>query len=177
MRWFDDLAVMVTFRRVDPLYAVDLTDTAQPKLLGKLKIPGYSSYLHPLGSWRMVGVGEGPDGKGGWGAQLGLFDVRDVTKVRRLDVHSYGRGFKARAGLDPRAFTWLPAERTVITVLERSTGRRSGYVSVLKIVDGRLQERLIQVEYGDDVDLVRAVPVPDGRVVLVTGDKAQFLEL
>ena len=177
MRWFDDLAVMVTFRRVDPLYAVDLTDTAKPKLLGKLKIPGYSSYLHPLGSWRMVGVGVGPDGKGGTGAQIGLFDVRDVTKVRRLDVHSYGRGFKARAGTDPRAFTWLPGERTVITVLERSTGRRSGYVSMLKIVDGQLRQRLIQVEYGDDVDLVRAVPMPDGRVVLVTGDKAQFLEL
>lgn len=177
MRWFDDLAVMVTFRRVDPLYAVDLTDTARPRLLGKLKIPGFSAYLHPLGSWRMVGVGEGPDGKGGWGAQVGLFDVRDVTKVRRLDVHSYGRGLAARAGADPRAFTWLPGERTVITVLERSVGRRSGYVSVLKIVDGRLQERLIQVEYGDDVDHVRAVPMPDGRVVLVTGDAAQFLEL
>ena len=39
MRWFDDLAIMVTFRRVDPLYAIDLSDTAEPTLLGKLKIP------------------------------------------------------------------------------------------------------------------------------------------
>lgn len=177
VRWFDDLAILVTFRQVDPLYAVDLTDTAAPTLLGKLKIPGFSSYLHPLGSWRMMGVGEGPDGKGGWGAQIGLFDVRDVTKVRRLDVHSYGRGFAARAGADPRAFTWLPDERTVITVLERDTGGRTGYVSVLRLVDGGLVERLRQVEYGDDVDLVRAVPMPDGRVVLVTGDEAQFFEL
>jgi hypothetical protein len=50
-------------------------------------------------------------------------------------------------------------------------------VSIVKLAEGRLQERLTQVEYGDDVDLVRAVPMPDGRVVLVTGDKAQFLEL
>ncbi|KRB80085.1 hypothetical protein ASE01_00835 [Nocardioides sp. Root190] len=177
VRWFDDLAILVTFRQVDPLYAIDLTDTAAPELLGKLKIPGFSSYLHPLGSWRMIGVGEGPDGKGGWGAQIGLFDVRDVTKVKRLDVHSYGRDFAALAGADPRAFTWLPDERTIITVLERWTNRRSGYVSVIKVVDGALQERLVQVEYGDDVDLVRAVPMPDGRVVLVTGDKAQFFEL
>ncbi len=177
VRWFDDLAVVVTFREVDPLYAVDLSDTARPRLLGKLKVPGFSSYLHPLGNARMVGVGEGPDGKGGWGAQIGLFDVRDVRDVRRMDVHSYGRDLEALAGLDPRAFTWLPDQRTAITVLQRWTSRRVGYVSVVHVADGRLHERLVRVEYGDDVDAVRAVPLPDGRVVLVTGDKAQFFEL
>ncbi len=177
VRWFDDLAVVVTFRQVDPMYAVDLTDTARPRLLGKLKVPGFSTYLHPLGSWRMIGLGEGPDGKGGWGAQLGLFDVRDVSKVKRLDVHSYGPSFRALAGADPRAFTWLPGERTAITVLERFARTRVGYVSVVHLADGALQQRLVQVEYGDDVDAVRAVPLPDGRVVLVTGDKAQFFEL
>lgn len=177
VRWFDDLAVVVTFRRVDPMYAIDLTDTAKPRLLGKLKVPGFSTYLHPLGSWRMIGLGEGPDGKGGWGAQIGLFDVRDVSKVKRLDVHSYGPSYRALAGADPRAFTWLPDERTVITVLDRSARTRVGYVSVVHLADGRLQQRLVQVEYGDDVDAVRAVPLPDGRVVLVTGDKAQFFEL
>lgn len=177
VRWFDDLAVLVTFRRVDPLYAVDLTDTAEPRLLGKLKVPGFSTYLHPLGSWRMIGLGEGPDGRGGWGAQIGLFDVRDVSRVKRLDVHSYGRSYRALAGADPRAFTWLPDERTVITVLEKSARTRIGFVSVVHLADGRLQQRLVQVEYGDDVDAVRAVPLPDGRVVLVTGDRAQFFEL
>jgi len=177
VRWFDDLAVLVTFRRVDPMYAIDLTDTAKPKLLGKLKVPGFSTYLHPLGSWRMIGLGEGPDGKGGWGAQIGLFDVRDVSRVKRLDVHDYGRSYRALAGADPRAFTWLPDERTVITVLEKSARTRVGFVSVVHLADGRLQQRLVQVEYGDDVDDVRAVPLPDGRVVLVTGDKAQFFEL
>lgn len=176
VRWFDDLAVLVTFRRVDPLYAVDLTDTAHPRLLGKLKVPGFSSYLHPLGSWRMIGVGEGPS-KDGWGAQVGLFDVRDVTKVRQLDTFSFGRGFRPLAGTDPRAFTWLPDKRAVITVLERDAGRRIGYVAVFRLSGGQLYPRLVPVEYGDDVDDVRAVPMPDGRVVLVTGDKAQFFEL
>lgn len=177
VRWFDDLAVVVTFREVDPLYAVDLSDTTRPRLLGKLKVPGFSSYLHPLGNARMIGVGEGPDGKGGWGAQIGLFDVRDLREVRRMDVHSYGRDLEALAGTDPRAFTWLPEQRTAITVLQRWTSRRVGYVSVVKVADGRLRDRLVRVEYGDDVDAVRAVPLPDGRVVLVTGDKAQFFEL
>ncbi|HWI43617.1 MAG TPA: beta-propeller domain-containing protein [Nocardioides sp.] len=176
VRWFDDLAVVVTFRQVDPLYAVDLTDTAHPRLLGKLEVPGFSAYLHPLGSWRMIGVGEGP-GPHGWGAQVGLFNVRDVTHVKRLDVLHYGRGTQALAATDPRAFTWLPDHRTAITVVEKWASRRIGYVSVLRLKDMRFHEHRLAVEYGDDVDLVRAVPVPDGRVVLVTGEKAQFLEL
>ncbi|MFC5731047.1 MULTISPECIES: beta-propeller domain-containing protein [Nocardioides] len=177
VRWFDDLAIMVTFRRVDPLYAVDLTSTAKPRLLGKLKIPGFSSYLHPLGSRRMVGVGEGPDGTGGWGAQVGLFNVVDLGRVRRMDVVSYGNGTEALAGSDPRSFTWLPEHRTMLTVVQRWTDRRIGYVSVLRLVDGELRNRMVRVEFGDDVDHVRAVPMPDGRVVLVTGEHAQFFEL
>lgn len=176
VRWFDDLAIVVTFRRVDPLYAVDLTDTAAPRLLGELKVPGFSSYLHPLGRARLIGVGEGP-GPGGWGAQVGLFDVRDTTRVSRLDVLSYGRRTSALAGADPRAFTWLPAQRTVLTVVEKWGSRRVGYLSVLRLGDGKLHEHRIKVEYGDDVDRVRTVPLPDGRVVLVTGEDAQVLEL
>ena len=58
VRWFDGLAIMVTFRQVDPLYAVDLTDPADPRLLGELKIPGFSEYLHPLGAHRLIGIGQ-----------------------------------------------------------------------------------------------------------------------
>lgn len=176
VRWFDDLAIVVTFRRRDPLYTVDLSDTSAPRLLGALKIPGFSAYLHPLGRARLIGVGEGP-GPDGWGAQVGLFDVRDTSRVSRLDVLGYGRATSALAGTDPRAFTWLPDRRTVLTVVERWGSRRVGYLSVLKLADGRLHERRTKVEYGADVDLVRTVPLPDGRVVLVTGEEAQFLEL
>jgi hypothetical protein len=54
---------------------------------------------------------------------------------------------------------------------------RVGYLSVLRIVDGELRNRMVQVEYGDDVDQVRAVPLPDGRVVLVTGEDVEFFDL
>ena len=59
VRWFDDLAIVVTFRQVDPLYAIDLTDPAAPRLLGELKIPGFSDYLHPLGEHRLLGPRRG----------------------------------------------------------------------------------------------------------------------
>lgn len=178
MRWFDDLAIMVTFRQVDPLYAIDLTDPDDPDLMGELKIPGFSSYLHPLGEHRLLGVGEGPTDRGGWGAQAGLFNVTDLTDPRQLDVLSYGGRSRALVADDPRQLTWLPDRRTVLTVIE--TWRRDGQVgqvSVLTLGDGSLVNRMVTVEHGADVTEVRLVPLPDGRVVLVTGGDAEFFDL
>ncbi len=177
VRWFDGLAIVVTFREVDPLYVVDLTDVAHPSLKGELKIPGFSSYLHPLGSQRLVGVGEGPGPRGGWGAQAGLFDVSDLDDVRRIDVASFGPGTEALAGLDPRSFTWLPDERTVLTVVRRWKRSEVGYLAVMRLVHGSFETTLLPVEYGADVAAVRTVPLPDGRVLLVTGENVRFLDL
>jgi uncharacterized secreted protein with C-terminal beta-propeller domain len=178
MRWFDDLAIMVTFRQVDPLYAVDLSDPAAPRLLGQLKIPGFSEYLHPLGPRRMVGVGQDAS-LGGVvrGAQVALFDVSDLTAPRRLDSVTYGKGSAAGAATDPRQFTWLPDRRTVLTVVSRGDWGRTGWVSVLTLAGGRLENRMVEVEYGEEVDEVRLVPLPDRRVLLVTGDAVSFFDL
>ncbi len=174
VRWFDGLAIVVTFRQVDPLYAVDLTDPASPRLLGKLKIPGFSEYLHPLGRHRLLGLGQGPGERGrSWGAQASLFNVSDLTDPRQIDVVHYRGGSVAGAGTDPRQFTWLPRERTVLTVVSSgpaASGGRTGWVSVLTLDGGPIEKRMVEVEYGTEVDDVRTVPLPDGRVLLVTGD-------
>ncbi len=177
VRWFDGLAIVVTFRQRDPLYSIDLTDPAEPELLGKLKIPGFSAYLHPLGADRLVGIGEGPGPAGGWGGQAGLFDVTDLTDVERIDVQVFGDGSEALAGVDPRTFTWLPDERTILTVVSKWRGSREGSVAVMRVDGGEFETELVRVEYGDDVDELRTVPLPDGRVVLVTGEDVRFFEL
>jgi hypothetical protein len=179
VRWFDGLAIVVTFMQVDPLYAVDLTDPDDPDLLGELKIPGFSAYLHPLGSHRLLGVGEGPGaGRGGWGAQAGLFNVTDLTDPRQLDVLSYGGNTRALVADDPRQLTWLPERRQVLTVIESwKRGGQVGLVSVLSLGDGHLENRMVEVEQGSDVTQVRLVPLPDGRVVLVTARDADFFAL
>ena len=64
VRWFDDLAVMVTFRQMDPLYTIDLSDPAHPRRLGELKIPGFSAYLHPIGDDRLLGLGSDATSQG-----------------------------------------------------------------------------------------------------------------
>jgi hypothetical protein len=177
VRWFAGLAIVVTFRQIDPLYAVDLTDQDDPRLMGHLKIPGFSEYLHPLGSKRLVGVGQGPGERGRWGAQLGLFDVTDLTDPRRIAALSYAPGTEAQAGADPRQFTWLPDERTVLTVIAKGWRGRTGWVSVVTIDHGRLSNRMVEADYGNDIDEIRTVPLPDGRVVLVTGDDVEFFDL
>lgn len=186
VRWFDGLALLVTFRQIDPLYAVDLTDARTPRLIGELKIPGFSSYLHPLGTQRLVGVGEGPQPSGGWGAQLGLFDVTDLTSPDRLDVVSYGPRSRALAGRDPRQLTWLPQQRVVLSVITRG---RAVYVSRLQLGAGRMRNEMTRVEWGSDADVVRLVPVVGDdsaggaiggqvpRAVLVTGEDVRFFDV
>jgi hypothetical protein len=58
VRFIEDRGYVVTFRQTDPLYVLDLRDAAAPKVLGELKIPGYSGYLHPLGEDLLLGVGQ-----------------------------------------------------------------------------------------------------------------------
>ncbi len=170
VRWFDGLAVVVTFRQIDPFYTVDLTDPTEPTLLGELKIPGFSSYLHPLGTHQIIGMGE-RDG----GAQAGLFSVRDLVDPRRKAVVEYGRNTFARAGEDPRQFTWLPGKRTALTVIADRRSR-TGSVSVLTLADGTMTNRIVEAGSGN-VEQVRTLPLPDDRVVLVTEDDVEFLDL
>lgn len=56
-RFMGDTGYFVTYRQVDPLFSVDLSDPENPKILGELKIPGFSEYLHPYGDGKLLGIG------------------------------------------------------------------------------------------------------------------------
>jgi hypothetical protein len=58
VRWLDGLAVVVTYQQVDPFYALDLADPTHPRVLGVLHLPGWSSYLHPVGPHLVLGLGQ-----------------------------------------------------------------------------------------------------------------------
>lgn len=170
VRWFDDLAIVVTFREVDPLFTIDLSNPARPTLLGKLKIPGYSDYLHPVGDDQLLGIGYNGSGSS---AQIALFDIANLADVRRDDVLTFDR-HRSMATEDPRAFTWLPERRTALTVLQKG---RSVYLATITVRDGRLDSRLERVEYGEDAHRVRTVQLSDDRVALVTGEDVRLLTL
>ena len=178
VRWFDDLAIVVTFRQTDPLYAIDLSDPADPRLLGELKIPGFSEYLHPLGEQRLIGMGQDASLDGMTrGAQAALFDVTDLTNPRQIDVVRYDRDTFAGAGTDPRQFTWLPEQRVALTVVSQGWEGTTGWVSVLSLDDGSMTNRMVEVEHGSDVADVRLVPLASGKVALVTGEDVSFFRV
>lgn len=82
VRFSGDIGYFVTFRQVDPLFAVDLSNPEMPKILSYLKIPGFSDYLHPYASGLLFGLGHDADQNGAVnGLKLSMFDVSDPTDV------------------------------------------------------------------------------------------------
>jgi hypothetical protein len=111
------------------------------------------------------------------GAQAALFDVTDLTSPRQLDVVRYAKDTVAGAGTDPRQLTWLPEQRVVLTVVSQGWSGSTGWVSVLSLDDGRMSNRMVEVEHGTDVADVRLVPLASGKVALVTGEDVTFFEI
>ncbi|MEK7563465.1 MAG: beta-propeller domain-containing protein [Patescibacteria group bacterium] len=95
-RFLGDRAYMVTFRTIDPLFVIDMSDPRNPEILGKLKIPGYSDYLHPYDENHIIGFGKdaevSKDGQFAWqqGMKIALFDVSDVENPVELHKISIG---------------------------------------------------------------------------------------
>jgi uncharacterized secreted protein with C-terminal beta-propeller domain len=109
VRYFGELAAVVTFRQTDPLYLLDLGET--PRVLGELKVPGFSTYLHPLGDGLLLGLGQDATAQGEvTGIQVSIFDISDASDPRQVDRLSLGPGWSA-ALEDSRAFTYDPRRR------------------------------------------------------------------
>ena len=84
-RFMGKTAYFVTYEQVDPLFSADLSDPENPKILGALKIPGFSDYLHGYGDGRLLGIGMETDEAGAQdGVKLSLFDISDPTDVTEV---------------------------------------------------------------------------------------------
>lgn len=99
-------AYIVTYLMVDPLFVVDLSDPAEPKVRGELKIPGWSTHIEPQGD-RLIALGVDDEG-GGRRVMVSLFDVSDPGDPQRLDYVSFGDNWSWSAAYgDVKAFTVL----------------------------------------------------------------------
>ncbi|MCK5085684.1 beta-propeller domain-containing protein [Candidatus Parcubacteria bacterium] len=92
VRFMQNRAYLVTFKRVDPLFVIGLDDPTKPVVLGELKVPGYSSYLHPYDETTLIGLGKETDDNGRvtGGIKLSLFDVSDVSNPKEIDKFVLG---------------------------------------------------------------------------------------
>ena len=119
VRYMGDRGYVVTFRQTDPLYVLDLSDPAAPQVEGELKIPGFSSYLHPVAEGRLLGVGQDATEEGRTtGLQASLFDVSDPTAPQRLATLDLGQGYSPVES-DHRAFLYWEPEKLAVLPVER----------------------------------------------------------
>jgi uncharacterized secreted protein with C-terminal beta-propeller domain len=114
VRFIGNDGYVVTFRQVDPLHTLDVSDPAHPKLLGMLTIPGYSAYLHPIGDNLLLGIGQDVGANNEpTGTQISLFDVSDLAHPTRIAHASLGQGWSA-AESDHHAFLYWEATGLVM---------------------------------------------------------------
>jgi inhibitor of cysteine peptidase len=114
LRYIGSWAYAVTFKKTDPLFAIDLSDPLAPKIVGELKIPGFSTYMHPVGPGQLIGIGfdvhEDTASSGAaavkfQGIKLSLFDVSNPRDMRELDTMTFGgRGSYSDVTGDHHAF-------------------------------------------------------------------------
>jgi uncharacterized secreted protein with C-terminal beta-propeller domain len=109
-RFLGDRAYLVTFRKIDPLFVIDLSDASNPKVLGYLKVTGFSDYLHPYDENHIIGIGKetaGGNEQFAWyqGLKISLFDVSDVENPKEIGKIEIGdRGTDSEALYDHKAF-------------------------------------------------------------------------
>lgn len=92
-RFVGDMAYLVTFRNIDPLWTIDLSTPEEPVILGELEVPGVSTYIHPLtedGHLLTIGFGGDDDGLD-WNTQVSLFDVQDPTTPTLADAYPFAQ--------------------------------------------------------------------------------------
>src|SRR5437016_5844699 len=130
-RFDGHLAYVVTFRRIDPLWVVDLSDPANPKIVGEVQVPGYSTFIRPLGD-RLVTVGL--DSSNSWRVAVSLFDVHDPTAPTLLSKVALGQNYSwSEANSDEKAFNVMPDEHLIL--LPYQGDFTNGYASRVQLID------------------------------------------
>jgi hypothetical protein len=122
VRFAGPVGYVATFRQVDPLYTLDLSDAAQPRVVGQLPLSGYSAYLYPVDATHLIGIGQDANALGQTtGTQISLFDVSDLAAPVRLA--SYGVQFgHSEAEFDPHAFFYWPSGKLLVIPVQLPYG-------------------------------------------------------
>ena len=125
-RFMGPRGFVVTFRQIDPLFTFDLSNPANPRQVGELKVPGYSTYLHPLGANHLIGLGLHVPAPGPWqpdsaptGPKLSIFDVSDFAHPREVSSMVLSAGGSSTALHDHRGFTFMADKNLLALPLER----------------------------------------------------------
>jgi uncharacterized secreted protein with C-terminal beta-propeller domain len=130
-RFLGTRGYLVTFRRVDPLFTLDLLRPSDPRVAGELKVPGFSTYLHPLDDQHLLTIGRevSEDGRTQGGVMLEVFDVGDLKNPRLQHKLAVGttRSGSSDAGYDHKAFNFFSSRNLLAIPYSDYTSSARGY--------------------------------------------------
>ncbi len=144
VRFMGDTGYIVTFRNTDPLFTLDLSDPTAPKTVGEVKLPGFSSYLHPVGDGLVVGIGyDGDEESADFSSiKVSLFDVSDLKNPKEVDTFVLKNVYSSAID-NPKAFIYYPEENLIGFPVEHYDGR-----TVLSYKLLRIENRVIESHLG-----------------------------
>jgi inhibitor of cysteine peptidase len=137
VRFIKNRAYLVTYKQVDPLFVIDLSDPKNPTVLGQLKMPGFSNYLHPYDDTTLIGVGKDTTinqwgGVQTTGLKLSLIDVSDVGHPKELASSSLGNaGSDSIALSDHKAFLFSLSKNLLVIPVTLTSGSSQNFLGNL----------------------------------------------
>ncbi len=193
VRFLGERAFVVTFLRVDPLFAIDLSDPTNPTVAGELKIPGYSDYLQPLGEGFLLGIGRGANESTGLfqEMQLSIFDVSNLSDPQLTQRFSFEGGRSTtsiatgnrwtRGDNDSLAVSYFPSEQILALPIQSAgaTWRGGGSSSsIFEQGEGGLQLFFVDTEAGfeslgiieHDSPILRSLRIGDSLFAFSAGE-------
>ncbi len=132
VRFDGDRGYVVTFRKVDPLFVFDLSQPANPKVMGELKIPGFSTYIHPIDNKHLLTIGFNADEQTGRtkGIKLSIFNVSDLKNPVETDSIVAEDDTSSSATHSHHAFNYF-AQQRVLAIPVRPSMKDSKQVGVI----------------------------------------------
>lgn len=179
VRFMGDIGYVVTFKQVDPLFVLDLKNPTNPKVKGELKIPGYSSYLHPYDETHVIGIGKDTEtnqygGTTTKGVKISMFDVSDLDNPKELFNTILGDDNASSEALSEHKAVLCNKEKEILAIpLEISEYNANKYFkgAVVFKIDMKNKEFVKKAEIEDgEIDRSNYYSTPRIRRIIYIGD-------
>lgn len=141
VRYVENKAYVVTFKQTDPLFVIDLSESTKPQILGELKIPGYSTYLHPYDDTHLIGFGYDTKENGTRvitnGLKMSMFDISDFNNPQELFKISIGDSKYTYSELlyNHKALLFSKEKNIIAFPLYSSSGRKTNSRAAIYNID------------------------------------------
>ena len=179
VRFIGEKAYVITYKQTDPLFIIDLSDPAKPKIEGEVKITGFSTLLHPISSTELLGIGyaieivnEEYETEATNGMKLALFDISDPANPKIADSKEFA-GIWSEAQDDHRAFV-VNSDKGYFAVPftqywdAEGEDYAVGGILVFRVYNGKIE---VLGRLGGDEEICRAVYIDDYIYGITYGDR------